>query len=58
MTTLEQSWPDPPINPALAADEVHVWRIALNRPIEDVQGLQTLLASEEISRADRFATWT
>jgi hypothetical protein len=54
MTTLEQSWPDPPINPALAADEVHVWRIALNRPIEDVQGLQTLLASEEISRADRF----
>ena len=54
MTTLEQSWPDAPHNPALAADEVHVWRIALNRPIEDVQGLQTLLASEEISRADRF----
>ena len=54
MNTLEQSWPDPPLNPALAADEVHVWRIALNRPIQEVQRLQNLLASEEISRADRF----
>jgi 4'-phosphopantetheinyl transferase len=54
MITLEQSWPDPPLNHALAADEVHVWRIALNRQIEDVQRLQNLLASEEISRADHF----
>jgi 4'-phosphopantetheinyl transferase len=38
----------------LAADEVHVWRIALNQPINEVQELRTLLASEEISRADRF----
>jgi 4'-phosphopantetheinyl transferase len=38
----------------LAADEVHVWRIALNRPIEDFEGLRNLLAPEEISRADRF----
>lgn len=54
MNILDQSWPDPPLNPALAADEVHVWRIALERPIEEVQELQNLLASEEKSRADRF----
>jgi len=54
MTTLEKSWLDPPASPTLAADEVHVWRIALNRPPRDVQEIQNLLASEEISRADRF----
>ena len=54
MTNLEQSWPDPPHNLALAADKVDVWRIALNLPTEEVQGLQNLLAPEEISRADRF----
>jgi 4'-phosphopantetheinyl transferase len=54
MTTFEPSWPDPPLYPALAADEVQVWRIALNPLINYVQKLQNLLASEEISRADRF----
>jgi 4'-phosphopantetheinyl transferase len=54
MTNREQSWSDPPLKPALTADEVHVWQIVLNRPIDEVEELQTLLASEEISRADRF----
>lgn len=54
MTTFEQSWLDPPPNPTLAADEAHVWRIALNRPVEGIEGLRNLLASEEIGRANRF----
>lgn len=54
MTTLEQPWPHPLLNPALAADEVHVWRIALNRTLDDVRVFRTLLAPEEISRAERF----
>jgi 4'-phosphopantetheinyl transferase len=54
MTTFQQSWPDPPLNPTVVDDEVHVWRIALNRPVGDVQALQNLLALEEKSRADRF----
>ncbi len=54
MTTLESHWLDPPLRSVLAADEVHVWRISLNRPIAAVQELQSLLSPEEMSRADRF----
>jgi 4'-phosphopantetheinyl transferase len=54
VTALRKLWPAPPPKPALTADEVHVWRIALNEPTPNVQDLQNLLASDEKSRADRF----
>ena len=40
---------DPPI---LGGDDVHIWRISLDR--SDVDGDRALLSSDELARADRF----
>jgi 4'-phosphopantetheinyl transferase len=38
----------------LAADEIHIWRIALDRPNGVLERLERLLHEDEIARADRF----
>jgi 4'-phosphopantetheinyl transferase len=38
----------------LPADEVHVWRAPLDRPINVVAGMRPFLAGDELARADRF----
>ncbi len=38
----------------LPADEVHVWRASLERPVEVVGRMRRLLADDERARADRF----
>jgi 4'-phosphopantetheinyl transferase len=40
--------------PALAPGHVHVWRIPLDRPADEVRALRSLLDDDERRRADRF----
>lgn len=40
--------------PPLAADEVHIWRIALDVPAENLARLRRSLSEDECDRADRF----
>jgi 4'-phosphopantetheinyl transferase len=48
------SWDPGPDAPDLPADAVHVWRIDLARPEEDVARLAATLAADERARAQRF----
>jgi 4'-phosphopantetheinyl transferase len=43
-----------PAGPALVEGEVHVWRIALDRPTWDDADLRSSLAPDELARAARF----
>ncbi|TBR60745.1 4'-phosphopantetheinyl transferase [Westiellopsis prolifica IICB1] len=47
-------WLTAPTNLTLLPDDVHVWRISLDRPESELQALQTTLSSDEIARAQRF----
>src|SRR4051794_10491020 len=47
-------WHVPPAAPDLPPDEVHVWRIRLDRPAAEVARLHETLADEELARAARF----
>jgi 4'-phosphopantetheinyl transferase len=47
-------WQDPPQRLVLESGEVHVWRIALDRPVEGLAGLQQTLSPDELERAGRF----
>ena len=47
-------WLTPPEGLRLASDEVHVWRAALDQPLEKVQSYRAILSDAERSRADRF----
>src|SRR5262249_3306574 len=38
----------------LAEDDVHVWRVALDRPDSSLRRLERVLSPEERARADRF----
>lgn len=49
-----EGWQSPPSNLSLTPDEVHVWRVALEAPAEEVVQLERLLADEERERAARF----
>ncbi len=49
-----QSWHVPPTNLALAATELHVWRVALDQPYTVVAHLRASLSADEQVRADRF----
>jgi 4'-phosphopantetheinyl transferase len=51
---MEHVWEPRPTAPALADDEVHVWRAWLDRSAEHLQELTTLLSDEERARAERF----
>jgi 4'-phosphopantetheinyl transferase len=47
-------WSPPPAVWVLPEDEVHVWRVELDRPGHSVATLATLLSPEEEQRAERF----
>lgn len=54
MKTFDDLWIFPPEHPALAEDEVHVWRVALDMPASTLQQFSAILAEDERLRADRF----
>jgi 4'-phosphopantetheinyl transferase len=56
MTTISLNtvWLAPPEHLTLPDDEVHVWRASLTRTPSELQSLSSLLAPDEISRAQRF----
>jgi len=47
-------WPSPSSIPQLATGEVHVWRIDLDIPDDHWQALLSLLAADELAKAERF----
>jgi 4'-phosphopantetheinyl transferase len=47
-------WLSPPENITLEDDDVHVWRIQLNRNASQLQSLLHILAEDERDRAERF----
>ena len=58
MTAADQAgaaaWPAPAGHPALADDEVHVWRASLDAADAPRAALEGLLAEDERARAERF----
>ena len=48
------AWQPPPAEPALAAGDVHVWRIALDPPADAIAALARTLSDDEHGRAARF----
>ncbi|MFQ5434609.1 MAG: 4'-phosphopantetheinyl transferase family protein, partial [Anaerolineae bacterium] len=50
----ETTWQPVSEIPSLLANEVHIWRIWLNRPDEEVAAGQSLLSPDELARAARF----
>ena len=51
MTSESSIWSSPPASLSLQPDEVHVWRVTFDHPVER---FRDLLQRDEISRADRF----
>jgi 4'-phosphopantetheinyl transferase len=47
-------WQSPPADLAIEADEVHVWRIALDQPADVVERLSAALSADERARAERI----
>jgi 4'-phosphopantetheinyl transferase len=47
-------WQTPPINLQLTPQEVHLWQVDLDLPLEQVQALLPLLSEDEVKRANRF----
>lgn len=47
-------WEPAPQQPRLHPEEVHVWRVALARPPEEVEALKGLLSEDELRRAEAF----
>ncbi|QLE59060.1 4'-phosphopantetheinyl transferase HetI [Nostoc sp. TCL26-01] len=54
MTDFDDTWLPKPENLTLLSDEVHVWRIHLDRPESELQDLAATLSSDELTRANRF----
>ncbi|MBI3761430.1 MAG: 4'-phosphopantetheinyl transferase superfamily protein [Chloroflexi bacterium] len=54
MKNIPASWPSPPQNLTLGAEEVHVWRVELNQSAQCVEALRRTLAEDELKRAERF----
>lgn len=47
-------WREPPYQPMLGRDRVHVWRASLDLPTAKIKQLATLLSTDETARADKF----
>jgi 4'-phosphopantetheinyl transferase len=47
------NWPPGPIRPQLSPGEIHLWRAALDNPI-NLSGTESVLSREELLRAGRF----
>jgi 4'-phosphopantetheinyl transferase len=54
MIALDPDWPPPPEDVALAADEVHVWRVPLDSVSESDDVVMTTLSAAERERASGF----
>ncbi len=54
MSVDNSSWLTAPTNLTLLQDEVHVWRINLDKPDAQLQHLAATLSSDEVCRAKRF----
>jgi 4'-phosphopantetheinyl transferase len=54
MSNFEQAWNPAGADVQLSAHEVHVWRISLQQRASTVACLQTMLARDEVTRAERF----
>jgi len=54
MSPEEHTWETPAAAVALGEDEVHVWRVGLDRPDVDIAQLAAILSEEERARAARF----
>lgn len=51
-----QTWLEPPAIPVPNRTEVHVWRIPLDRPHEEVEAFRLLLTPDEHHRAERLVS--
>jgi 4'-phosphopantetheinyl transferase len=54
MNIQENIWNNPPAQIALDGDEVHVWRVALDRSQATIERLSRLLAADEQVKTGRF----
>ncbi|RCJ33590.1 4'-phosphopantetheinyl transferase [Nostoc minutum NIES-26] len=54
MTGLNHTWLPAPTDLTLLPDEVHVWRIDLDRAEAQLEDLTTTLSNDELARAKRF----
>lgn len=54
MEQSEQIWKTSPTDLSLAENEVHVWRVDLEVPVQDIEPPQGVLTDEEIERARKF----
>lgn len=54
MSQFQMPWLSPPPGLELASDEVHVWRAPLDGDEPDEHELLSILAADEVSRAERF----
>lgn len=50
------TWEEASLPPALSADEVHVWQVALAQPAARIAALRRLLSPDEQERAGRFVS--
>ena len=51
---IKKMWRSPPLRPAITAGQAHVWRVALEQPVDVVMQLTKLLSKDERERAGRF----
>jgi 4'-phosphopantetheinyl transferase len=54
MISPDHIWRLPPAEPALASDEVHVWRASLSLPAARVDELRQTLSADELERAQSY----
>ena len=50
----DHEWLSPPADQTLSSREIHVWRVALDRPAAAIQCLVEILSPDERARAERF----
>ncbi|MCB0195793.1 MAG: 4'-phosphopantetheinyl transferase superfamily protein [Anaerolineae bacterium] len=54
MSTLVNSWSEPPLGMKLDKKQVHIWSVSLDQPLETIVQLTELLSRDERERANRF----
>ncbi len=54
VTDSNQQWLPAPTDLTLLQDEIHIWRVELDRPESQLQQFGKMLSDDELSRADRL----
>jgi 4'-phosphopantetheinyl transferase len=54
ITSTAPPWGLPPARIMLGSDEVHVWRVSLDKPAPQIDSFLHTLAADELTRAERF----